>query len=77
MVQQVVPYLTVYPHIFLTLNSDLDLKELICISYLSTSDITNYNHRLTFMTNTITEENKWLGFKQVTRRTILLATRGP
>ena len=54
-------YLPFYPHMFSTLNPDSDLTELFCLSYILTRNMTKYNHKVLFATNTITEENKCLG----------------
>ena len=51
-------YLPFNPHFFLLLNSDTNIKKLFNISYLKVEDLTEHNHKLSLVKNSITHENK-------------------
>ena len=55
-------YLPFNPHFFI-LNSDSNIKKVFNNYYLKVKDLTTHNHKLSFVKNSITDENKWLGFK--------------
>ena len=56
-------YLPFNPHFFIYLNSDTSIKKLFDISYLTSEQLSEQNHKLAFVTNSIKNENKWLGMK--------------